>query len=146
MVGDKHQKEEICSKLISLSLKPSEHVRNLGVIVDPELNITSHIPSITRTAFYHLKKKYSKVISFCFSQMLKNWLMLSSPLDLITVNALLAGLLIKIVGRLQLIQNAAARVLTGTRKMEHITPILKILHWLSIKYSVDFKILCLKST
>ena len=38
---------------------------------------------------------------------------------------------------LQLIQNAAARLSTGTRKFEHITPILASLHWLPFS---DFKI------
>lgn len=35
---------------------------------------------------------------------------------------------------LQLVQNAAARLLIGTR--EHITPILAALHWLPVKYSI----------
>ena len=45
--------------------------------------------------------------------------------------------------RLQRIQNAAARVLTFRKKFEHITPVLKELHWLPIKYRVKFKILLL---
>lgn len=50
VVGYRGQREEINSKLISLSLKHIEQFRNLGVILDSELNITSHI-----TAFYLLK-------------------------------------------------------------------------------------------
>lgn len=34
---------------------------------------------------------------------------------------------------LQLIQNAAMRVLTGTRKTEHISPILASLRWIPVK-------------
>ncbi len=37
-------------------------------------------------------------------------------------------------------QNAAARLLTNTRKREHITPILYSLHWLPVSFRVDFKI------
>ncbi|KAI5621720.1 hypothetical protein C0J50_18777, partial [Silurus asotus] len=33
---------------------------------------------------------------------------------------------------LQLVQNAAARVLTRSRKYDHITPILSSLHWLRV--------------
>ncbi len=40
-----------------------------------------------------------------------------------------------------MVQNAAARVLTRTRKYDHITPVLLILHWLSIKHRIDFTIL-----
>ena len=42
--------------------------------------------------------------------------------------------------RLQLVQNAAARLLEGKRKFDHITPILKSLHWLPVKYRIEFKI------
>ena len=45
--------------------------------------------------------------------------------------------------QLQLIQNAAARVLTRTKKAEHITPVLRSLHWLPVCHRIDFKILLL---
>ena len=35
---------------------------------------------------------------------------------------------------LQLIQNAAARILTRTRRFEHISPVLASLHWLPVKF------------
>ncbi len=44
------------------------------------------------------------------------------------------------ISHLQLVQNAAARLLEGKRKYEHITPILMSLHWLPVKYRIDFKI------
>ena len=43
--------------------------------------------------------------------------------------------------RLQHVQNSAARPLTGTRKQEHITPVLKELHWLPVTVRIRFKIL-----
>lgn len=43
------------------------------------------------------------------------------------------------LSRLQLVQNAAIRLLTVTR--ESITRILASLHWLPVKYRVDFKVL-----
>ncbi len=36
-----------------------------------------------------------------------------------------------------------ARVLTSTRKYDHITPILQSLHWLPIKFCISYKILLL---
>ena len=42
---------------------------------------------------------------------------------------------------LQLLQNSAARVLTRTRGREHITPVLKSLHWLPVCFRIDFKVL-----
>ncbi len=44
-------------------------------------------------------------------------------------------------GRLQMVQNAAARLLTGSRKFDRISPILTSLHWLPVKQRIEFKIL-----
>ncbi len=40
-----------------------------------------------------------------------------------------------------MVQNAADRVLTRTRKYDHIIPVMSTLHWLPIKHCIDFKIL-----
>ncbi len=56
-------------------------------------------------------------------------------------NALLGGCSARLINKLQMVQNAAARVLTRTRKYDHISPVLSILHWLHIKHRIDFKIL-----
>ncbi|KAK2863752.1 hypothetical protein Q7C36_002906 [Tachysurus vachellii] len=58
-------------------------------------------------------------------------------------NALLGGCPASLINRLQLVQNAAARVLTRTRKYDHITPILSSLHWLPVKFRIDYKLLLL---
>ena len=42
--------------------------------------------------------------------------------------------------RLQLVQNSLCRVVTRSSKFSNITPQLKKLHWLSVKYRVQFKI------
>ena len=44
---------------------------------------------------------------------------------------------------LQRIQNTAARLVTLSRKSEHITPILRSLHWLPIHHRITFKVLLL---
>ena len=44
------------------------------------------------------------------------------------------------IQQLQYIQNCAARILMGVRKYHHITPILKSLHWLPVRYRIDFKV------
>ncbi|KAI5606342.1 hypothetical protein C0J50_10100, partial [Silurus asotus] len=66
---------------------------------------------------------------------------LTSRLDY--CNALLSGWSSKCKYKLQLVQNAAARVLTRSRKYDHITPVLFSLHWLLIKSRIDYKTLLL---
>ncbi len=56
-------------------------------------------------------------------------------------NALLGGCPASSINKLQVVQNAAARVLTRSRKYDHITPILQSLHWLPIKFRISYKIL-----
>ncbi len=56
-------------------------------------------------------------------------------------NTLLGGCSTHLINKLKMVQNAAARVLTRTRKYDHISPVLSTLHWLPIKHRIDFKIL-----
>ncbi len=56
-------------------------------------------------------------------------------------NALLGGCSACLINKLQLVQNAAAIVLTRTKKYGHISPVLSTLHWLPIKHCIHFKIL-----
>lgn len=58
-------------------------------------------------------------------------------------NSILCGSEVQLLTRLQRVQNAAARVLTGTKKHEHITPILRSLHWLPVTQRIRFKVLTL---
>jgi len=47
---------------------------------------------------------------------------------------------IRLMRRLQSVQNAAARLITVAPRRDHITPILWQLHWLPVRRRVDFKI------
>ncbi|KAI5611640.1 hypothetical protein C0J50_1281, partial [Silurus asotus] len=58
-------------------------------------------------------------------------------------NALLGGCPALLINKLQFVQNAAARVLTRSRKYDHITPILSSLHWRPVKFPIDYKLLLL---
>ncbi len=63
----------------------------------------------------------------------------SSRLDY--CNALYLGVSQASLSYLQLVQNSAARLLTGTKKRDHITPLLISLHWLPIRYRIQYKVL-----
>ena len=55
----------------------------------------------------------------------------------------LGGLHAKSMQRLWVLQNSAARVITRTRKFQHITPVRAALHWRPVSFRIDFKILSL---
>uniref|UniRef100_A0A8C1SEN9 Reverse transcriptase domain-containing protein n=1 Tax=Cyprinus carpio TaxID=7962 RepID=A0A8C1SEN9_CYPCA len=128
---------ERCLSLDGCSVNSSSSVRNLGVLFDSNLSLESHVSSICKTAFFHLKNisKLRPMLSMSNAEMLIHAFM-TSRLDY--CNALLGGCSARLVNKLQLVQNAAARVLTRTRKYDHISPVLSTLHWLPIKHCIHF--------
>ena len=116
------------------------HVKNLGVIFDNGLKFNKQISSVISTSFFQLRL-LAKVKSFLSRQDLETAIhaFISSRLDY--CNALYVGLSQSSISRLQLVQNAAARFLTGTSRREHITPVLSSLHWLPVRFRIDFKLL-----
>ena len=58
-------------------------------------------------------------------------------------NSLYYGIADNQIKRLQCIQNTAAKLLSGAKKFDHVTPILKELHWLPVRFRVMYKYLTL---
>ena len=56
-------------------------------------------------------------------------------------NSLLYCVSDRLLRRLQSVQNAAARTVTDARRCEHISSLLRQLHWLQIRQLVTFKVL-----
>ena len=44
------------------------------------------------------------------------------------------------IQKLQRVQNAAAQIISGARKYDHVTPLLGDLHWLPVKERIEFKV------
>jgi len=55
-------------------------------------------------------------------------------------NAVLYNTSVSNIVKLQCAQNSLARVVSFTRKTEHLRPVLQQLHWLSISFRIDYKI------
>ncbi|XP_074521141.1 uncharacterized protein LOC141786455 [Halichoeres trimaculatus] len=145
VLGPKHLREAFFNNIAAsddISLASSTTVRNLGVLLDQDLSFNSHIQQVSRTAFFHLRniKRIRHILSRSNAEKLVH-AFVSSRLDY--CNSLLSGCPNKSIRTLQLVQNAAARVLTWTGRREHISPVLASLHWLSIKSRIEFKILLL---
>ncbi|KAI5626003.1 hypothetical protein C0J50_14450, partial [Silurus asotus] len=124
------------------SVNTSSTIKDLGVILDSDLSFKNHINQVTKTAFFHLRNisKLRNMLSISDAEKLVHAFM-TSRIDY--CNALLGGCPASLINKLQLVQNAAARVLTRARKYDHITPILSSLHWLPVKFRIDYKLLLL---
>ncbi len=115
-------------------------IRNLGVIFDSPLMFDHQIKCVVKCCFFQLRT-IAKMKSFLSVADLEIVIhaVISSRLDY--CNALYLGLSQSLISKLQLVQNAAARLLTRTKKREHITPVLEKLHWLLVKYRIQYKVL-----
>ncbi len=56
-------------------------------------------------------------------------------------NSLYLGISKSSIARLQLVQNTATKFLKRQHKFDHVTPILKSLHWLPVYFRIELKIL-----
>ncbi len=122
------------------SIVPSSKVKNLGVIQDSNMTMAAHVSRICSSAYMHLRN-ISRIRAF-LSQKTTEQLVhafVSSRLDM--GNALLFGITQEQLDRVQKIQNSAARLVTRTRRCDHITPVLHELHWLPVKQRIEYKIL-----
>ena len=145
ILGTRQQLEKvITSHLVAgeSQICPSTKVKNLGSWFDPNLDMISHINNICSSSFYYLKNihRIRKYLS-CQSAISFIQAFITSKLDY--CNSLLYGLHTNHINKLQRVQNAAARLVTNTHRICHITPILEDLHWLPIKYRMQFKIVLL---
>ena len=124
------------------SIPFARSVRNLGVIIDAELTMTDHISAVVSKCHCHLRSlgKLRSVLT----QSAANSLALAMVISRVDYcNSVLWGLPSTQLDRLQKIQNTAARIVTRTKRSEHITPVLHSLHWLPVQKRINHKVLSL---
>lgn len=111
---------------------------DLGVVFDDRLTMSAHISSVCRSGFFQLRQLRSVRRSLT-SEATRGLVQafINSRLDY--CNSLLAGVAAVQLRRLQSIQNAAARLVSGARRHDHIMPVLDSLHWLPVHKRVIFK-------
>ena len=117
-------------------------VKNIGALFDSEMSLKQQISSIVKSGWYHLRRiwKVRHLLS-CDQTTILVHAFIISRLD--GNNCLLYGLSDKALQPLQKLQNAAAKLIFNARKFDHVTPILKSLHWLPVKQRILFKLLLL---
>ena len=91
-----------------------------------------------KTAYYHMRK-INKIRKYRTDDTTKTLVhsLLTGRLDY--CNSLYFGLTSNSFSKLKLAQNSAARIISRTRKHEHISPIFEKLHWLPINKRAVYK-------
>ena len=102
-----------------------------------------HIKKIRKTWHFHLLTNISKIRTYLDRESTEAIIHVFVTTNLEYCNAILNGLPKVLLNRPQLVQNRAPRIVTFTKKYEHITPSLIDLHWLPAKYRIIYKILLL---
>ena len=143
--SSKFNKNPPINQVFSLNNKDIEirdKVRDLGVILDKNLSLSNHINEVCKIVSLTIRSigRIRKYLSADSLKRLVNTLV-TSRIDY--TNSILYGSTDYDLNKLQRLQNTAARLIKGAKKNDHIMPILEELHWLPIRYRIQFKILLL---
>ncbi len=136
--GNKHNAPTI--RIGADDIPSSSTARNLGVLFDDGLTLCPHINSVCKMAYFQIHR-ISRIRKFLTSPAVKTIVhsLVASRLDY--CNGVLASLPDHLIKKLQSVQNSAARLISQVKKHDHITLVLKDLHWLPVCQRILFKIL-----
>ena len=120
----------------------SDVVKNVGVWIDKNLDMTYHINKTVAHCYKILKDigRIRPVLTQAHTEILVH-AVISSRLD--NCNSLFFNIKKENMKKLQKVQNAAARVVVKKRRKESISESIRQLHWLRVESRVIFKILLL---
>ena len=134
--------KDIQIKIGQSNILPSASCKSLGVLFDDRMTMDAQVANICRAALFHIRNISAirdLLPSSAVTQLVHS--LVSSRMDY--CNSLLYSIPDYRVNQIQRVQNVAARVVSRSSKYEHITPILKDLHWLPVNKRIVFKILLL---
>jgi len=129
-------------KIGDADVVPESPIRNLGAWFDSTLSMEAHVTKTCSTGFYYLYN-FKRIRRYLSRENMKTLIHAFISCRLDYCNSLMYGLPAYQLAKLQRVQNAAARLIFNESKFCHITLLLHSLHWLPIKYRIDFKILLL---
>ena len=122
-----HQLPQSPFRVGSDYISPSSAVRDLGVYIDSDVSMRSHVAKTVSPCYSVLRqlRTIRRSVSRSVLQSLVSSLVLSR-LDY--GNSTLAGVSSHLLSLLLSVMNAAARLILSSSKFQHITPLLRQLH------------------
>ena len=125
-----------------LEIVPKEKAKNLGFIFDDQLSLEQQLLAITKKCNMNLRNYWK--IGSKLTQELKIQLVHAGVLSVIDYcNAVYGGLTEADLQKLQKLQNSAVRFIFGLRGKachQSISPYLKQLHFLPVRFRIKYKI------
>jgi len=133
-----HQLPQLPLRLGSDHISPASAVRDLGIYIDSDVSMRSHIAKTVSACYSVLRqlRTIRRSVSRSVLQSMVSSLVLS---QLDYGNSTLAGVSSYLLSRLQSVMNAAARLIFSSSRFQHITPLLRQLHWLKAPERIEFK-------
>ena len=121
------------------AILPVSSVRNLGIYIDSDLTMKTHISKTVSACFAILRRIRS--IRRSVTRPVLQSLIVSLVLTKLDYGCTsLAGLPARQLDRLQSVLNSAARLIYSARRSEHISPLLHDLHWLRVPQRIEFRL------
>ena len=129
---------DITIPFLGKDLSPSPSCKDLGVIFDSNLSFDDHIDYLSSSLLGKLCQinRVRHLFTKDILLVILNSLVFSK---LFYCSTVWSGTTQQNIHKLQLLQNFAARILTGKRKYDHISPTLKELRWLPIKNMLQLR-------
>ena len=120
----------------------SSEVKNVGVVLDEQLNLKKHVNKIVSHSYKLLKDigRVRNMLTETHTEMLVHSL-ISMRIDY--CNSLFFNMPKNNIYKLQKVQNAAARLVTRKTKRQSMSETLVKLHWLNVESRIVFKMLLL---
>ena len=115
--------------------------KNLGVMLDNVLSFTDQINNVVKSSFSTIRK-LSQIKGFLSEEHLKQLVCSHVFMRLDYCNSLYYGINSNLIGKMQHVQNCAARLVSKKRIASGgLDQVMKDFHWLKVKYRPIYKIL-----
>ena len=124
--------------LLGKELTPAKPVKDLGVILDPNLTYEDHTTKTVSTCMSRLGQinRVKRVLDMDTLTIVVNCVVFSKLFycSYVWINTTESNL-----DKVQKVQNFACRIISGVKKFDYITPVLRVMQWLPIRQQLYYR-------
>ena len=136
--------DEVFISIGDAKILPKMCVKNLGGFLDSEMTMQQQVSNVCKSSYASIHN-LSRIRRYLDEENMKTLVHAFVTCRVDSLNILLTGVSnnAQTMNRLQMILNTSARLIYRLKKNDHITEVLKKLHWLPIEARIQYKILLL---